>query len=59
MPVLFMIAISAIWLGTQNAAREIVVEQAIYQRERMYNLEFYHIFSLKLQFFQLLQSFNL
>ena len=39
MPVLFMIAISAIWLGTQNAAREIVVEQAIYQRERMYNLE--------------------
>ena len=39
--VLFMIAISAIWLGTQNAAREIVVEQAIYQRERMYNLEIF------------------
>ena len=29
--VLFMIAISAIWLGAQNAAREIVSEQAIYK----------------------------
>ena len=37
--VLFMMAISAIWLGAQNAAREIVSEGAIYKRERMYNLE--------------------
>lgn len=37
--VLFMMAISAIWLGAQNAAREIVSESAIYKRERMYNLE--------------------
>ena len=37
--VLFMIAISAIWLGTQNAAREIVSESAIYKRERMFNLQ--------------------
>ena len=36
-----MIAISAIWLGTQNAAREIVSEAAIYKRERMYNLEIF------------------
>tara|TARA_B100001250_G_scaffold412619_1_gene444349 strand:- start:2314 stop:4608 length:2295 start_codon:yes stop_codon:yes gene_type:complete len=37
--VLFMMAISAIWLGAQNAAREIVSEGAIYKRERMFNLE--------------------
>ena len=39
---LFTIVISAIWLGIQNAAREITSEHAIYKRERMYNL---HIFS--------------
>ena len=37
--VLFMVSISSIWLGTQNAAREIVSEQAIYKRERMFNLK--------------------
>lgn len=32
---LFMLVISALWLGTSNAAREIVCEFAIYERERM------------------------
>lgn len=43
--VLFFIAISAIWFGTNNAAKEIVSElpyksydSSIYTRERMYNL---------------------
>lgn len=57
--VLFMIAISAIWLGTQNAAREIVSEMAIYKRERMFNLYIYpYIFSKisVLSFFSIVQS---
>lgn len=36
--VFFMIAISAIWFGVSNAAKEIVSEIAVYKRERMYNL---------------------
>jgi len=55
-----MIAISAIWLGTQNAAREIVSEMAIYKRERMFNLYIYpYIFSKisVLSFFSVIQSF--
>ncbi len=36
--VLFLMAISAIWFGVSNAAKEIVGEQPIYERERMYNL---------------------
>ena len=35
----FLITISAIWFGTNNAAREIVAESAIYKRERMFNLK--------------------
>ena len=57
--VLFMIAISAIWLGTQNAAREIVSEKAIYKRERMFNLYIFpYIFSKisVLSFFSVIQS---
>lgn len=57
--VLFMIAISAIWLGAQNAAREIVSEQAIYKRERMFNLKILpYIFSKisVLSFFSIIQS---
>ncbi|MDA9107319.1 FHA domain-containing protein [Flavobacteriaceae bacterium] len=57
--VLFMIAISAIWLGTQNAAREIVSENAIYKRERMFNLYIFpYIFSkiTVLSFFSIIQS---
>lgn len=36
---LFMMVIAALWLGTANAAREIVAEKAIYERERMFNLQ--------------------
>lgn len=35
--VLFFIVISAIWFGTNNAAKEIVSENNIFKRERMYN----------------------
>ena len=58
--VLFMIAISAIWLGTQNAAREIVSENAIYKRERMYNLQIFPYILSKisvLTVFSIIQSF--
>jgi ABC-type multidrug transport system ATPase subunit len=34
----FFMAVSAIWFGANNAAREIVSEQKIYKRERMFNL---------------------
>ena len=36
---LFLMAVSAVWFGCSNAAREIVSEQAIYRRERMVNLK--------------------
>lgn len=36
--VLFMMAVSAIWFGVSNASKEIVSELAIYERERMFNL---------------------
>jgi len=36
--VIFLTAISAIWFGVSNAAKEIVGELPIYKRERMYNL---------------------
>jgi hypothetical protein len=35
--VLFFIVISAIWFGTNNAAKEIVSERSIFKREHMYN----------------------
>jgi ABC transport system ATP-binding/permease protein len=35
----FLVVISAIWLGTNNASRAIVGEQAIFKRERMFNLQ--------------------
>ena len=35
----FMMAISAVWFGTNNAGREIVGEMPIYLRERMFNLQ--------------------
>lgn len=42
----FLMAITAIWFGTNNAAREIVSEAAIYKRERMFNQGvFAYIFS--------------
>jgi ABC transport system ATP-binding/permease protein len=36
---IFLLIISAIWLGCSNAAREIVSEWAVYHRERMVNLK--------------------
>lgn len=36
--VIFLMAISSIWFGVSNAAKEIVGEQSIYKRERMFNL---------------------
>ncbi|MDG1657057.1 MAG: ABC transporter permease, partial [Crocinitomicaceae bacterium] len=33
----FLMAICAIWFGASNASREIVSEQSIYKRERMFN----------------------
>lgn len=36
--VLFLMAISGIWFGVSNAAKEIVGELPIYKRERMFNL---------------------
>jgi ABC-type multidrug transport system ATPase subunit len=36
--VLFFLAVSAIWFGANNAAREIVCEKNILKRERMFNL---------------------
>jgi len=36
--VLFLMAISAIWFGISNAAKEIVGELSVYRRERMFNL---------------------
>jgi ABC-type multidrug transport system ATPase subunit len=42
----FFMAVSAIWFGANNAAREIVCEQKIYKRERMFNLGiFSYLFS--------------
>ena len=42
----FISAIAAIWFGSNNAAKEIVSEMAIYKRERMYNLSIFpYIFS--------------
>ncbi len=36
---LFLLAVSAVWFGCSNSAREIVAEQAIFKRERMVNLK--------------------
>jgi ABC-type multidrug transport system ATPase subunit len=42
----FFMSISAVWFGVNNASREIVVEQFIYKRERMFNLGiFSYLFS--------------
>lgn len=44
--VLFLVAISAIWFGVSNAAKEIVGELSVYKRERMFNLNLHtYIFS--------------
>lgn len=56
--VLFFTAISAIWFGTNNSAKEIVGELPIYRRERMYNLRIFPYILSKisvLTFFSALQ----
>lgn len=56
--VLFLMAISAVWFGTNNAAKEIVGELPIYRRERMFNLKIMpYLFSkiLVLGFFSFIQ----
>ena len=53
-------AVSAIWFGTSNAAREIVSESAIYKRERMFNQGIWpYLFSkiTVLTVFSLIQTF--
>jgi ABC-type multidrug transport system ATPase subunit len=57
--VLFITALSAIWFGTNNAAREIVSETAIFKRERMFNLKIMPYIMSKicvLSFFSIIQS---
>lgn len=58
--VFFMMAVSAVWFGVSNASKEIVSELAIYERERMYNLNiFVYILSkvLVLSFIAFIQVF--
>jgi ABC-type multidrug transport system ATPase subunit len=55
----FITALSAIWFGTNNAAREIVSEQSIYKRERMFNMDIspYVLSKISvLAFFSIVQS---
>jgi hypothetical protein len=55
---IFFLVVSAVWFGTSNAAREIVIERAIYLRERMVNLTLVnYLFSkfLLLSFFCVIQ----
>ena len=56
----FFLTVSAVWLGTNNAAREIVGELPIYIRERMFNQGIFpYLFSklTVLGFFAAVQSF--
>ena len=58
--VTFIMAVSAIWFGTSNAAREIVSESPIYKRERMFNQGIWpYLFSkiTVLTVFSLIQTF--
>tara|TARA_Y100000991_G_C21969865_1_gene348815 strand:+ start:265 stop:2547 length:2283 start_codon:yes stop_codon:yes gene_type:complete len=55
----FITALSAIWFGTNNAAREIVSELAIFKRERMFNMDIspYVLSKISvLAFFSVIQS---
>lgn len=56
---LFFVVVAAVWFGTSNAAREIVSERAIYQRERRVHLgigEYVLSKFLVLSAFSILQS---
>ena len=55
----FITALSAIWFGTNNAAREIVSELSIFKRERMFNMDIspYVLSKISvLAFFSIIQS---
>ncbi len=55
----FITALSAIWFGTNNAAREIVSELSIFKRERMFNMDIGPYVMSKisvLAFFSIIQS---
>lgn len=55
----FITALSAIWFGTNNAAREIVSELSIFKRERMFNMDISPYILSKisvLAFFSIIQS---
>ena len=55
----FITALSAIWFGTNNAAREIVSELSIFKRERMFNMDISPYLLSKisvLSFFSIIQS---
>ena len=55
----FISALSAIWFGTNNAAREIVSELSIFKRERMFNMDIspYVLSKISvLAFFSIIQS---
>ena len=55
----FITALSAIWFGTNNAAREIVSELSIFKRERMFNMDIspYVLSKISiLAFFSIVQS---
>lgn len=54
--VLFMVAISAVWFGVSNAAKEIVGEIPIYMRERMYNMSIFNYLASKLLVLTVLAS---
>jgi hypothetical protein len=44
----FLMALSALWFGCSNSAREIVGEWAVYRRERMVNLNLFSYLASKL-----------
>jgi ABC-type multidrug transport system ATPase subunit/pSer/pThr/pTyr-binding forkhead associated (FHA) protein len=60
--VVFMLVLSALWFGTNNAAKEITKEQAVYRRERMVNLRIWPYLASKviaLAFLSFIQVFLL
>ncbi len=58
--VCFFIVISSLWFGTNNSVREIISEEKIFKRERMFNQKIYPYLLSKLTvltFISIIQSF--
>jgi ABC-type multidrug transport system ATPase subunit len=58
--VCFFIVISSLWFGTNNSVREIISEEKIFKRERMFNQKIYTYLLSKLTvltFISIIQSF--